>query len=189
MPRLFADIFGRSKRDRRLRRASDRDGDASQSWARFRPRLVDELSGENLAACAEMRAVLDACRAHDEEAQIVNLRKFAVAFRRIGLAKSVFFYPYLRWALENDQVATTQFKSMHAEVDRHALCIEAILSEYLGGPWDRDQRRRFVSEVVRIANFFSKALRVEESLLYPLYLPPGQYRYVGANASAPEESD
>ncbi|MGA9422388.1 MAG: hypothetical protein WBW61_08485 [Rhodanobacteraceae bacterium] len=183
MSRILADIFGR-KRDRRMRRATDRGGDASRSWARFRPRLVDELSGENAAACGQMRAVLDACRDHDEEAQIVGLHTFAASFRRIGLTKSVQFYPYLRWALENDPVATTQFRSIHAEVERHALSIEAILNEYLGAPWDREHRRRFVGEVVRIASFFSKALRVEESLLYPLYLPPGQYRYVGDSGTA-----
>lgn len=177
MSRIFADIFSRP----RNRRRTDVDATvvADQVWARFRPRLVDELSGDNAAACAQMRALLDACRDRDEEAQIVCLRRFTESFRRIGLTKSVQFYPYLRWALQNDQVAAKQFQSVHAGVERLALSIEAILSEYLGGPWDREQRRRFVGEVVRIASFFSQTLRAEESVLYPLYLPPGQYRYVG----------
>ena len=152
--------------------------DALSGAVRFRPRLTAQILRDHEVARQQMRALLDACRAQDEDAEIVCLRRFADSFRRISLAKSVQFYPYLRWALERDRMATIQFKSTHRELERSTLLIEAVLTDYLDSPWDSYRRRRFVHDIVRIASLFSNALRQEESTLLPLYIPPGQYRYV-----------
>jgi hypothetical protein len=106
------------------------------------------------------------------------MRRFADGFRRTGLIKSVQLYPYLRWALEKDRMATIQLKSTHRELERSSLLIEAVLTDYLDSPWDSYRRRRFVHDVVRIAGLFAQMLRQEESTLLPLYAPPGQYRYI-----------
>lgn len=145
---------------------------------RFRPRLTAELLRDHEVARQQIRALLDACRAHDEDAEIACLRRFADSFRRTGLSKSVQLYPYLRWALEKDRMATIQFKSTHRELERSTLLIEAVLTDYLDSPWDSYRRRRFVHDVVRIATLLSQALRQEESTLLPLYMPPRQYRYI-----------
>jgi hypothetical protein len=153
--------------------------DAALSGAvRFRPRLTAQILRDHEVTRQQMRALLDACRAHDEDAEIVCLRRFADSFRRTGLVKSVQLYPYLRWALEKDRMATIQFKSTHRELERSALLIEAVLTDYLDSPWDSYRRRRFVHDVVRVAGLFSQAVRQEESTLLPLYMPPGQYRYI-----------
>lgn len=153
--------------------------DAALSGAvRFRPRLTAQILRDHEVTRQQMRALLDACRAQDEDAEIVCLRRFADNFRRTGLTKSVQLYPYLRWALERDRMATIQFKSTHRELERSTLLIEAVLTDYLDAPWDSYRRRRFVHDVVRIAALFSQSLRQEESTLLPLYMPPGQYRYV-----------
>ena len=83
-------------------------------------------------------------------------------------------YPYLDWALEGDVTAITLFRSVRADVERCILGIEAILSDYLGGPWTREARRRFLTEVIRAEHLFGQVLRLEEPTLFPLYLPPGQ---------------
>ena len=145
---------------------------------RFRPRLTAQVLRDHEVTRKQMRALLDACRAQDEDAQITCLRRFADSFRRNGLAKSVQLYPYLRWALEKDRIATIQFKSTHRELERSTLLIEAVLTDYLDAPWDSARRRRFVHDVVRIAGLFGQVVRQEESTLLPLYMPPGQYRYV-----------
>ena len=137
-----------------------------------------EILREHEVERQQMRALLDACRAQDEDAEITCLRRFADSFRRIGLGKSVQLYPYLRWALEKDRMATIQFKSTHRELERSSLLIEAMLTDYLDSPWDSYRRRRFVHDIVRIATLLSQALRQEESTLLPLYMPPGQYRYM-----------
>jgi hypothetical protein len=151
---------------------------ALSGTVRFRPRLTAQILRDHEVTRQQMRALLDACRAHDEDAEIACLRRFADSYRRTGLSKSVQLYPYLRWALEKDRMATIQFKSMHRELERSALLIEAVLTDYLDSPWDSYRRRRFVHDVVRIAGLFSQSVRQEESTLLPLYMPPGQYRYV-----------
>jgi len=77
-----------------------------------------------------------------------------------------------------------QFQSAQRDLERSTLLIEAVLTDYLDAPWDSDHRRRFVRDVARIAALLGTVLRQEESILLPLYMPPGQYRYVeGAGAA------
>ena len=173
MSRFLADIFG-STRSQAPRAATSDSNEPSESRIRYRPRLVAELAQEHEATCRYMRSLLDACRDQDEDAQIAGLRNFAESFRRIALRKSVQLYPYLDWALEGDVTAITLFRSVRADVERCILGIEAILSDYLGGPWTREARRRFLTEVIRAAHLFGQVLRLEEPTLFPLYLPPGQ---------------
>ncbi len=159
--------------------AKDTDFEAaSVGGVRYRARLTAEILREHEVIRREMRALLDACRAQDEDAQITCMRRFADSFRRVGLVKSVQLYPYLRWALEKDRIATIQFKSTYREIERATLLIEAVLTDYLDAPWDSHRRRRFVHDVVRVAGLFAQMLRQEESTLLPLYMPPGQYRYM-----------
>ena len=157
--------------------------DALTGAVRFRPRLIAQLLRDHEVTRQQMRALLDACRAKDEDAEIACLRRFSESFRRTGLVKSVQLYPYLRWALEKDRMATIQFKSTHRELERSTLLIEAVLTDYLDSPWDSYRRRRFVHDVVRLASLFAQAMRQEESTLLPLYSPPGQYRYIDSAAS------
>lgn len=162
-------------------RATDTAGGAAASVfpVRYRPRLVAELKLDAATARGLMRLLLNACRQPDESAKIACLQNFSDGFRRAALIKSVQFYPYLRCALEHDPVAMIHFNEVQAEVQRHALRIEAVLVEYLGAPWDATCRRRFVADVARAAGLLGRLLRQEESTLFPLYLPPDQYRYLG----------
>lgn len=106
------------------------------------------------------------------------MREFAYEFRHIGLTRSVFLCPYLRWALEKDKTATLQFEATYGELAHSTQLIEAMLTDYLGTPWDDDRRRRFMHVVARLANLFSRGIHLEATILLPLYVPPGQYRYV-----------
>ena len=150
---------------------------------RYRQRLVAELKLDAATARGLMRALLDACRTSDESTQIACLQDFADGFRRTALIKDVQFYPYLRCALEHDTMAMVHFSEVQADVRRHVLRIEAILAEYLGAPWDATCRRRFVPDVARAASLLGRLLRQEESTLFPLYLPPDQYRYLGGSVT------
>ena len=182
---FLAATFGRPQT--RPKRTADATTHAAalSGAVRFRPRLTAQILRDHEVTRQQLRALLDACRAHDEDAEIACLRRFADSFRRTGLVKSVQLYPYLRWALDKDRSATIQYKSTCRELERTTLLIEAVLTDYLDAPWDSYRRRRFVHDVVRIAQLFSQALRQEESTLLPLYMPPGQYRYInGADAFA-----
>lgn len=176
---FLAATFGRLQgRPPGAAEADDGHADAFDGSVRFRPRLTVQILRDHEASRQQMRALLDACRARDEDAEVVCLRRFADGFRKTGLIKSAQFYPYLRWALEKDRVATMQLESTRRDLARASLLIEATLCDYLEAPWDSRHRRRFVDDVARMAGVFSRALRQEESTLLPLYMPPGQYRYV-----------
>lgn len=180
---FLATTFGRPRARSAQEAETSGHAAALNGAVRFRPRLAGQLLRDHEISRQHMRALLDACRAQDEDAEIACLRRFADGFRRTSLIKSVQLYPYLRWALDNDRMATIQLKSTHRELERATLLIEAVLSDYLGAPWDTARRRRFVHDVVRMAGLLSQAFRQEESTLLPLYMAPGQYRYIdGADA-------
>ena len=175
---FLAATFGRPQTRPQSSAGSPADEAAFSGGVRFRPRLTAQILRDHEVTRQQLRALLDACRAQDEDAEIVCLRRFADHFRRTGLIKAVQLYPYLRWALEKDPMATIQFKSTHRELERATLLIEAVLTDYLDAPWDSYRRRRFVHDVVRVAGLFAQMLKQEEGTLLPLYMPPGQYRYV-----------
>jgi hypothetical protein len=143
---------------------------------RFRPRLIAQLTADHASLRENMRAVLDACRVRNEDAQILGLQRFAETFRRVSLVKAVQFYPYLLWALAQDRLATDQLGSVRAEVQLHMHGIDALLRTYLQAPWLSSQRRQLFGDVARIAHLLAQACQREESALFSLYLPPGQYR-------------
>jgi hypothetical protein len=177
MARFFERMFsGLTVRDSAPVSIDDPDSDLVP--VRYRPRLLAQFQQDHDVLRLVVRGLLDACRVRDEDAQIVGLRNVAAAFRRICLVKSVQFYPYLRWGLEHDRMASIQFKAMHAEIQQGVQRVEAMLLEYLDGPWLSERRRRLVGDVSRMARQLAQSLRLEEANVFPLYLPPGQYRNV-----------
>lgn len=145
---------------------------------RFRPRLIAQLQQDHEALRAGVRRLLHACRGHDEDARILGLRDVAAAFRRLGLTKATQLYPYLRWGLEVDRFAARQLAAVQVDASRAGGRVDALLEEYLDGPWLSEQRRRFVGDMAKMARLLAGALRQEEETVFPLYLPPGQYRHV-----------
>jgi hypothetical protein len=174
--RIFRNLFGAPPS---AASANGWDGaDGEQVTVRFRPRLIAQLLEDHAALRNQMRHVLDACRRRDEDAQIVGLQQFAETFRRSSLIKSVQFYPYLHWALGPEGVAASQLETLYAQAQDHVQGIDALLRAYLHAPWLSAQRRRLTSDVARIAHLLAQVSRLEESALFPLYLPPGQYRHL-----------
>lgn len=163
------------------RRGEARRGDAAavpDVPVRYRPRLITQLLEDHETLRALVRRLLGVCCGNDEDACINGLREVATAFRHTSLVKATQLYPYLRWGLEKDRFAARQFAAVHGEVMRSVGRVETTFEEYLGGPWLGEQRQRFVGDTVKVANLIAAALKHEEAGVFPLYLPPGQYRHV-----------
>jgi hypothetical protein len=175
--RIFRNLLGAMPR-RISADARDAADDDEHATVRFRPRLVAQLIEDHAVLRECMRHVLDACRTRNEDAQIIGLQRFAEAFRRVNLTKAVQFYPYLLWAIARDRLATNQFKAVHVDIQGRMQGIDALLREYLHAPWLSAQRRRLFHDVAKIAQLLAQACRMEEATLFPLYLPPGQYRHL-----------
>jgi hypothetical protein len=167
-------LFGKASRPAL---ADDVEGAEASGAIRYRPRLIPELITDHALLRKDMRAVLDACRLNDEDAQIIGLQRFATEFRRVALSKSILMYPYLRWATARSPIASGHLNSLQAEANAQMLGIDALLGEYLQGPWLKAQRRRLYSDVAKIARLLGHMCRLEESALFPLYLTPGHYRH------------
>lgn len=146
---------------------------------RYRPLLVNHLTQGHEDLLVHMRSVLAACSRRDESGLIAALRKLAGMFRALALLKSVQLYPYVRWGLRQDDAAQIVFNAVFLEAQRDMRAVESVLSEYLGAPWDTDHRRRVVADVSRAARHLAAGIRRDETSVIALYMPPGQYRYVG----------
>ncbi|MEO6343927.1 MAG: hypothetical protein ABIO49_12320 [Dokdonella sp.] len=181
MLRIFMNLFGGAPAGASPEAWDSAEGE--QVAVRFRPRLIAQLLEDHAALRNDMRRVLDACRRRDEDAQIVGLQRFAETFRRSSLIKSVQFHPYLYWALARERVATSQIETLIAQAQDHVQAIDALLRAYLNAPWLTAQRRALFGDIARIAHLLAQVSRMEESSLFPLYVPPGQYRHLrGARA-------
>jgi len=179
---VFDDLRNRlrSQRPARLAAASGAHPiDGGPAPIRYRPLLVAQVPAEGHRLRTAMRGVLTALGRRDEDALVAGLLAFAGAFRGIGLARNVQFYPYLAWALHGTPAARTMFEAVHADAQRCLGGIEAILATYLTAPWGRDRRRRLAPDLVHVARLLGQWLRIDEEVLLPLYLPPGQYRTIG----------
>lgn len=182
MLRIFRKLFGAAPSSTSPDAWDDAEGE--QIAVRFRPRLIAQLLEDHAALRKDMRGILDACRRRDEDAQILGLQRFADTFRRSSLVKSVQFYPYLYWALGRERVAASQVETLYAQMQDHVQDIDALLRAYLHAPWLNAQRRALFGDIARIARRLAQASRLEESSLFPLYVPPGQYRHLrGARAN------
>ena len=177
-PGFFAALFARVAATFSVPFAADGAQGELGATVRYRMTLVEQVRTCRAEATMQMRALLDACRDHNTDRAIRCLQQFAGTFRQLGLTRSVLLCPYLRWGLRRDHVATVQFESAYQELMQSTLLVEVILSDYLGSPWDSDRQRRFVHVVVRLAALFSRGVKLETTVLLPLYLPPRQYRYV-----------
>lgn len=146
---------------------------------RYRPLLVNQLIHGHQQLRMLMRGVLSACSRRDEEALISGLQSFAELFRALSLLKSSQLFPYVRWGLHNDRSALLVLDSVQHESQRSTRIIEAVLSEYLGTPWNSEHRRRIVADVSRTARQLAETIGRDETSVLPHYMSPGQYRHVG----------
>lgn len=174
-------LFFPLKRDRSFpqRESKSPTGDFP---VRFRPRLIPDLKLDHEEARAAMRALLGDCRVRNADDGVVQMQRFGEVFRRMGLLKSVQMYPYLQWALQRNRAAAMQLQSLHRGVAHSTMLIDAELSRYLEAPWTRRQREHYARDMAQVAQALARLLRQEESSVFPLYLPPGHYRYVECRA-------
>ncbi len=157
--------------------ATHDDGEFGE--VRYRPLLVNQVVHGHQQLRMLMRGVLSACARRDEAAMVSGLQAFAELFRALALLKSSQLFPYVRWGLHNDSSALLILDSVQHESQRGTRIIEAVLSEYLGTPWNSEHRRRIVADVSRVARFLAEMIGRDETSVLPHYMSPGQYRHVG----------
>lgn len=173
---MLEDIRNRLRSRRPARPAVAPPAETGVGPIRYRPLLVAQLAAENRRLREAMRTLLAALGRRDEEALITGLVAFAETFRAVALARSVQFHPYLAWALQQAATTRTLFESVRADAQRCMSGIEAVLATHLGAPWTRAQRRRLAPDLIHAAQLLTRWLRIDEDILLPLYLAPGQYR-------------
>lgn len=173
---MLEDIRNRLRSRRPARSAVAPPAETGVGPVRYRPLLVAQLPADGHRLRQAMRTVLAALGRRDEEALITDLVAFAETFRAVALARSVQFHPYLAWALQQAPTTRTLFESVRADAQRRLTGIEAVLAMHLGAPWTRAQRRRLAPDLIHAAQLLTGWLRIDEEILLPLYLPPGQYR-------------
>jgi hypothetical protein len=157
--------------------------DSEFGEVRYRPLLVNQVIHGHQQLRMLMRGVLTACSRRDEAALISGLQAFAELFRALALLKSSQVFPYVRWGLHNDRSALLILDSVQHESQRSTRIIEAVLSEYLGTPWNSEHRRRIVADASRTARHLAETIGRDETSVLPHYMSPGQYRYVGIPAA------
>ena len=146
---------------------------------RFRPRLTAQILRDHEVTRQQMRALLDACRAQDEDAADrlpAPLRRQLPAHRaqqeRAALSVSALGARKGSHGDDPVQVDAPRARALGAADRSRADRLSRFAVGQLSAAALRARRRAHRRDCSR------RSLRQEESTLLPLYMPPGQYRYV-----------
>ncbi len=106
-----------------------------------------------------------------------KLGEFGDALRGHLLKENVRFYVYLQHSLEGDAENAAIMQEFRREMQHIGKAVADFLHKYTAeGEWDGQMWQSFQQEVGGIGKVLTKRIQTEENVLYPLYLPPQEYR-------------
>ncbi|MBK6742437.1 MAG: hemerythrin domain-containing protein [Hydrogenophilales bacterium] len=106
----------------------------------------------------------------------VTLAQFGDALRGHILKENIRLYVYLKHSLQGDEDSTAIVHQFSREMHHIGLAVTDFLTRYTGDRnWDDAQWSVFERDLKEVGAVLTRRIETEESILYPLYLPPGDY--------------
>jgi len=144
----------------------------------FKPELVEQLKSEHRLLEKSFGALVHAHGLGDYDACVSHLKRFTSILRAHLLKENTLLYVYLKYALQNDSESSQLVHSMRIEMQQIGKILNQFATEYVSGHWDEEKRNHLGADLKKIAEALQQRIGQEESVLYPLYLPPSHYRLV-----------
>lgn len=142
----------------------------------YKPGLVEELQAEHRKLVELYQSLVLAHRRGDYDASVAHLKYFTYALRAHLLKENVHLYVYLKHALRHDAELTNVMAGMRGEMGRIGRTLNDFVLRYTSSPWDAEARENLLGELATISEILTHRIRHEEDVLYPMYMPPSQYR-------------
>jgi hypothetical protein len=152
-------------------------GMASGTQLHYDPGLVPSLVSDHQALLGIFGEIAAAMEQKNVTRTKDKLGEFGDALRGHLLKENVRFYVYLQHSLERDKENAAIMHEFRKEMQHIGKAVADFLHKYTAeGEWDEKMWQSFQQEVGGIGKVLTKRIQTEENILYPLYLPPQEYR-------------
>lgn len=103
------------------------------------------------------------------------LAEFGTMLRGHLLTENIKLYIYLQRVLANDPENAALIQGFRTEMNGISKTVTAFLKHYGEEDWGDQRKASFGKELEAIGGVLVKRIETEESMLYPLYMPPEAY--------------
>lgn len=150
---------------------------ATGTQLHYDPNLVSSLVSDHHALLGIFGEIAAAMEQKNVALTQEKLGEFGDALRGHLLKENVRFYVYLQHSLEGDAENAEIMHDFRREMQHIGKAVADFLHKYTAeGEWDGQMWQSFQQEVGGIGKVLTKRIQTEENILYPLYLPPQEYR-------------
>lgn len=155
-------------------------GVAFGSQVHYDPHLVEALVNDHQILLGIFGEIGNAMNRKDMLLVKEKLGEFGDALRGHLLKENIRFYVYLQHSLDSDPENAAIMHEFRNEMQHIGKAVADFLHKYTaekeGWVWDEKMWQNFQEEVGGIGKVLGKRIQTEENILYPLYLPPAEYR-------------
>lgn len=151
-------------------------GVAPGTQLHFDASLVTALISDHRYLLAMFKEITEATSRRDAGVVSRVLAQFGDALRGHILKENIRLYVYLKHSLQGDEDSTAIMHQFSREMHHIGLAVTDFLTRYTGDRnWDDAQWSVFERDLNQVGGVLTRRIETEESILYPLYLPPGDY--------------
>lgn len=175
---MFEFLWGKKKHEEP--KAAAPQGVAPGSQLHYDPNLVTGLIEDHHTLLGIFTQVIHAMDEKDMALVKEKLTELGDALRGHLLKENIRFYVYLQHSLEDDAENAAIMHEFRNEMQHIGKAVADFLLKYTaendGWVWDEKMWQNFQEEIGGIGKVLTKRIQTEENILYPLYLPPAEYR-------------
>ena len=172
---MFFGLFGRKQKKEKEQQEEQRRQIAPGVEIYYDPDLVTGLKSDHAELLQLFGKMVEADAAGDYEALPSMLEEFGSMLRGHLLKENIKLYIYLQHALENSPENASLMQGFRSEMNGISKAVTAFLDRYTTDAWEEHHKKSFGAELEAIGNVLAKRIEMEESMLYPLYMPPDAY--------------
>lgn len=143
----------------------------------FNPELIVELKADHHRLVALFSELVDTARQRASQPLTERLALFGDSLRGHVLKENVRLYVYLKHNLQSDEDSLAIMQEFAHEMHQIGRAVTDFLHRYTKvEQWDDAQWAVFSRDLDAIGKVLTRRIETEENTLYPLYLPPSNYR-------------
>lgn len=142
----------------------------------YHPGLIDELVADHHALITLAGKIKQLYTDGSFDSIPDRLNEFGTLLRSHLLKENIKLYVYLQHVLAVDEENISLMQGFRSEMKGIGRAVTGFLHKYNDPDWNIELRTSFGDEFNRILEILGKRIKMEETVLYTLYLPPDAYR-------------
>jgi regulator of sigma D len=139
---------------------------------RYSPTLIDDLKRDHRQLLTTYMAIKTSFDAGDYRSVSAKLNEFRIGLQGHLLTENVRFYIYLDRLHGQDEMNSDLIRGFRREMDGIGRAALNFLKKYDAIGVDQDLASAFAKDFAEIGAVLSDRIQREETVLYPLYMPP-----------------